>query len=624
MTAIDVRRALERRYSRGQGYAIIHEVPNGSGAHKRRTADCIVMDLWPSRGLSIIGVEIKVSRSDLLHELKQPKKWRAVAGGHPQQGRGRAHPRVDRGGDVAAGLERGRTCCGRRSGREVVSRRGDSRRAVSRAPMSGSAAPDGLAYLPYQQEAIDKCRGMGAWSSILLADEPGLGKTIVAAGMLNCTVWHRALIVCPASLRINWKRELDKWLVTGSGRGDSLRRSVEIAERGEFPGSDVVIASYEFLARHLGPPREVVWDWLIVDEAHALANPRSQRTTAILGRKRDGKRKLAPIQPLKAHRKLFMTGTPIVNRPIEIQPVLAAIDRMQWGNRHKFAVRYCAASHNGFGWDYSGASNLEDLERRLRDTCMIRRSKADVLKDLPPKRWQVLELPEPDGGSADIARERELLKAAAAGLDSGDRANRDRAIAALHESAKAKFSEISALRKRIGVAMIPQVIEIMRSIGDGEKAVVFAHHLDVIAALAKEFGKSAVKLDGADTPKARDAAVRRFQDDLACQWFIGSIRAAGVGLTLTAAHRVIMAELDWTPGAMQQTEDRCHRYGQRHPVLIQYLVTTGSINASVARVIVDKQRVIDAALDGGKVDAPKPEVQAPAHACEQLQLPIWS
>ena len=506
-------------------------------------------------------------------------------------------------------------------------------------------APGGLALLPYQEQAVRQAR---QWRDTLIADPPGTGKTITTAGILNSTRWDRGLIACPASLRINWSRELAKWLCRGAGSGTWSVPEIVIAgpnfpeiATARTPPARIVIASYDFLARHLDEPRAVAWDWLICDEAHLLAGgSRTQRGVGILGRKRY--RKIKPVAPIRAARKLFLTGTPIVNRPIEMQPVLAAIDRAAWGDRMRFAKRFCDARHNGFGWDFSGASNLDELERRLRASCMIRRSKADVLAELPPKRWQVLELPADGDAAAATALERELLGPVASGLASqaGDRAARDRAIAELQRASKARFAEIAALRRRIGIAKLPRVIEIARmgeSSDANEKAVIFAQHHAVIDALVAEFGSAAVKLDGRDSPEERDRAVRRFQDDPGCRWFVGSIRAAGVGLTLTAAARVILAELDWTPGAIEQAEDRCHRLGQTRPVLVQYLVTAGSIEALAAELIVAKSRVIEAALDGGesgrspepaaadrriRKSRPRPPEPAGPTGGEQLALPL--
>jgi SWI/SNF-related matrix-associated actin-dependent regulator 1 of chromatin subfamily A len=165
------------------------------------------------------------------------------------------------------------------------------------------------------------------------------------------------------------------------------------------------------------------------------------------------------------------------------------------------------------------------------------------------------------------------------------------------------MSEIARVRHETALAKLPQAIEHVHDIlGNVEKAVVFAHHLDLQAMLASEFRRIAVSLTGETEQAERQRNLERFQTDRACRLFLGSLRAAGLGLTLTAASTVVFIELDWTPAAMMQAEDRLHRIGQANPVLVQHLVIDGSIDAKMARIIIDKQAVMDAALDGGKPD----------------------
>lgn len=143
------------------------------------------------------------------------------------------------------------------------------------------------------------------------------------------------------------------------------------------------------------------------------------------------------------------------------------------------------------------------------------------------------------------------------------------------------------------------------------KVVIFVHHHDVVAALAQEFGDSCVTLTGEDSIEKRQIAVDRFQTDPTCRVFIGSLKAAGVGITLTAAHHVVFGELDWVPGNMSQAEDRCHRIGQKDNVLVQHLVLEGSLDSRMARVLIEKQAVIDAALDEIAQEPVVPVVNAP-------------
>jgi hypothetical protein len=175
------------------------------------------------------------------------------------------------------------------------------------------------------------------------------------------------------------------------------------------------------------------------------------------------------------------------------------------------------------------------------------------------------------------------------------------------------FAEMSKVRHATAVAKLPQVIEYLHTALDDseDKIVVMAHHHDVVNAIAREFGDLAVVLTGETND--RQTPVDRFQNDPGCRLFIGSIRAAGVGITLTAASHVVFAELDWTPGNISQAEDRCHRIGQRESVLVQHLVLDGSLDARMAKVVVDKQEVIDQALDRN--------VSLPAYEDVEAKLP---
>jgi len=464
-------------------------------------------------------------------------------------------------------------------------------------------SPAGLDYLPYQKAGIDYAMRR---PNTLIADEMGLGKTIQAIGISNTDpTARRILIVCPASLKLNWKREWEKW--------DVKKLSVEISRK-DLPDTDVVITNYEVLKKFATKLRATNWDLLIVDECHYIKESRAQRTEYLLGRK-ETKRKnketgqmepVPAIAPIGARRRVFLTGTPIVNRPKELWPIVESLDPDGLGESFfKFAKRYCNAHQNRYGWDFSGASNLPELQEKLRSKFMVRRLKADVLKELPPKRRQVIVL---DWSHLDKkAREEmslalELEKKAYANMESADM-----------KTAAIAFTEMAAARKRTAVAKIPLVIEYLQdTLEEVEKLVVMVHHHEVVDALASTFGNAAVTVDGRTSIEDRQMAVDRFQQDVTCKLFIGTIKAAGVGLTLTASSTVVFGELDWVPGNVTQAEDRCHRIGQVNTVLVKHLVLDESLDANMVEKIVSKQNVIDSALD--KVhEKPKPvAAQAPA------------
>lgn len=481
--------------------------------------------------------------------------------------------------------------------------------------------PDGLAYLPYQRAGIASAIPR---PNTLFGDEMGLGKTIQAIGVLNWQVQEhfkkngagahipfRILVVCPASLRLNWQRELRKWLIA--------RMAIAFASTKQFEPSlaNIWIINYDILATWHQKLRSLVWDCIIADEAHLMKNPKAKRTIALLGQRglpeRSGMDAVPEIKPVEARRLLFLTGTPIPNRIEEGFPLFHRLAPEDFRSKSWFQKRYCSGGMNDAGfYDSTGASNLGELQNLLRSTVMIRRLKMDVLTELPAKRRSIIEIPADDMDifcQQAVAREQEAFAAHEARMvelrsrvelskASEDPADYAAAVADLKKALSVAFEEMARVRHETAVAKIPFVVDHIREVLDQrDKLVVFAHHHDVIEAIAKEFGHSAVTLYGPVSYENRQAAVDRFQTDESCRLFIGGILAAGVGITLTAASHVVFAELDWVPGNITQAEDRCHRIGQTDMVLVEHLVLEESLDARMAEVLVEKQEVLSAALD---------------------------
>ncbi len=440
--------------------------------------------------------------------------------------------------------------------------------------------PPGADYLPYQRAAIAFALDR---EHTLLADEMGLGKTVEALGVVNADeTARRVLVVCPASLKLNWARECERWLV-----GD---RVVGVAGRTYPEDADVVIVNYEILGKWRAQLREP-WDVLVVDECHYVKNKQAKRSKRLYA--------------LEARRKLFLTGTPILNRPVELWAIVNYLAPEEFPAFWPFAKRYCKPCKNRYGWDFGGADNLDELHERLCGTIMVRRTKAQVLDDLPPKRRQVIELAS-DGVSGLIAVETEAWEehrrrlAELRAIGRGKRGASDAEVAALRAGVNMAFGELAKLRQATALAKVPLVLEHIRAVLDdtGGKVVVFAHHRAVVAELAEPFDDVAVTLTGDDDVATRQAAVDRFQEDPSCRVFVGSITAAGFGLTLTASSNVVFAELDWVPAHLTQAEDRTHRIGQRESVLVQHLVLQDSLDARMVGALLRKQRVIDEVVDG--------------------------
>jgi SWI/SNF-related matrix-associated actin-dependent regulator 1 of chromatin subfamily A len=425
------------------------------------------------------------------------------------------------------------------------------------------------------------------------------------------------LVICPASLRLNWLREARKWLV-------KERDYYVVDSPKEIPASaNFVICNYE----RLGVPGllDRKWDLLILDEAHKVKNQKAKRTKRVVGEapRKDKERVPGLVDNVK--RKLFLTGTPILNRPIELFPLLSALEPEGLGkNFFGFAKRYCDAAPGKWGWDFSGSSHLDELQIRLRESIMVRRLKKDVLTDLPAKRRQLVAL-APNGCVKIVREEQEaweeqevMLAAARAEVDlawaSGDEDAYKAAVDALTQASRVAFSEISAMRHRVALAKVPHFLEYAQdALESTDKVVIFAHHRDVIKQLFDGLGAyGPVRVTGEDSTDHRDAAVERFQNDPTCRVIIGSIGAMGVGLTLTASSTVLFAELSWVPADVTQAEDRTHRIGQDNAVSVVHVVLDGSLDQKMADMLIQKQEVADKALDKGAEHRVDLDMKAPA------------
>lgn len=442
---------------------------------------------------------------------------------------------------------------------------------------------------------------------------------------------HNVLVVTKAALKLNWHRELTKWLVRG--------QTVGIVDSDCWPTTDIVIVNYDILHKY---PRKLTyyWDLVVLDEVQAVKNPKARRTKALFGyvpslnearaslEKRlhetgqlrstlitremvDEERARIRMTPVVAKRKLALTGTPIENRPQEIQPVLAWLQpqEQRW-NRWKFLTRYCGGHRGRFGYETSdGGTNLDELRSYLRQLVMVRRLKSEVLKELPPKTRQVIELEATGDALKCVRREAEFanentdaIESAQAELElakAGDDEAFKAAVARLKDKFSVAFTEMAKLRHETALAKVPDAIEFIREQAEEcPKLIVFAHHSDVLHKLHEAFPGSLLAT-GETPPEKRQAFVDRFQSDPSATPFFGSIYAMGEGITLTAANLVIFVEAVWVPSKILQCEDRAHRIGQRDNVMVKHLVLKGSLDARVMQTIIAKMAMIEKALDKG-------------------------
>jgi SNF2 family DNA or RNA helicase len=512
-------------------------------------------------------------------------------------------------------------------------------------------APPGLAYDPFQKPGIIYAAQR---HDTLIADPPGLGKTIQVVGVSNyLPAIRRVLVVCPASLTVNWSREWARWCVKGLTVGlagskvkreklegvktDAGRQAYRSWTEHVWPATSVVIMSYDMLPTFEAEARATTWDLLICDESQYLVSAKTVRSRHVFGAGKqfrrvkglDGKikRKVNPaVAPLPARKRVFLSGTPILSRPIDIWTLCEACDPAGLGKNWKtFVYEYCNG-HEEFGrLDVSGASNLEVLQRKLREAFMVRRDKVRVLSQLPPKRRQLIELPaeglaklidreasaatkvkraladferiirgEPDAPEVEWRGLQEALERRFGALASLDYLDRARHLTAPEQVA---FEEFSAARQELAAAKLPMVVEhLENSLATGRKIICFVIHTELAEALRAHFPGCAF-ITGKVAPTKRQAEVDRFQTDPACTLMIGNIHAAGAGFTMTASDWVIFAELDWVPAVIEQAEDRAWRRGQLNAVLVQHLAVEGSVDCRFVEVLIDKMQITHAALD---------------------------
>lgn len=417
---------------------------------------------------------------------------------------------------------------------------------------------------------------------------------------------HRVLIICPAFLKNNWFEEWNKWDVKHLSIGIVKFGKTKDKKEMVFPGSDVIIINYELLEPWRIELRSVLWDLLVADECHYLKSKKAQRTQEILGcRKFKDQEAIAPI---KARRRLFLSGTPMLNKPRELWTIIKAFDPNGLGkNQFAFDKQYCAGHYeavvpksrltfNGkpvqyeIGpntkkvWVNTGSSNERELQDYLRSKFMIRRLRCEVLPQLPATQRQVVVL-DIEGITNILKVERKTYE------EFGD------SIADL-DIASPAFGEISKVRALLGVKKVPFIIDRVReALADTKKIVVFVHHHEVIDLLAAEFSQSCVVLDGRVDADDRQAIVAKFRDDKNIEILLATIAAAGVGFTLTAAWLVIFGELSWVPASLTQAEDRLNRIGQKESVHAMYLVAAGTLDERQFQLLVEKQEIADAILD---------------------------
>lgn len=549
-----------------------------------------------------------------------------------------------------------------------------SRATVSTKDLKVPSSP-GISYRDFQLVAIEYA--LSPPYRALIADDMGLGKTVEAIGVINhlsrreVYLGERFLVICPAYLKLNWKAELEKWLVRPFSVGVVSSRQV-------FPGTGVVVINYDILHLFKKELDAVAWGVMVLDESHRLQSKDSRRTVMVYGgvltekteevkdasierpnvvggrvysscsssvygnfssprevgkcvgeqtvqpfysenkekqkteevkdgvgtdnddspshvtgrvlrvhdrvEQRDvgadesdaclrGSRARTTFRKVKyksiqAFAVLNLTGTPAYNRPVNLWTQLHALRPDIFPDFFAFVKRYCDAKKKPFGWDFTGASNLEELNRKMRSSCMVRRLLKDVESQLP----QVVETWLP----FTLSRVKKGLKP---------------------EGVKGElvFEELAKYRVLTGLAKVPFVKNVVKGLLESsEKIIVFAYHREVVAKLYKIFAAQAVFIVGGESPAAQEGKIQRFKNEKSL--LIGTMDSIGEGLNLQFCNTAVFAELDWSSEKLRQAVARLVRIGQRNTVKIYFTKLIDSLDELMSGVAFNKRGNIKSLL----------------------------
>ena len=455
-------------------------------------------------------------------------------------------------------------------------------------PLPELKVPHNLLIEPYDYQkegiayALEKKR-------CILGDEQGLGKTIEAIGVLTATRAFPALVVCPASLKINWQRELRKFgginaVILDDKNRHTWEKLWQLHRKDGRAFAEVFIVNYESLRKFFVQrikregrftlksvefdPRKDIFRSIIIDESHKCKNNGTQQAKFVQG-----------IAQGKEY-VLELTGTPVVNNNIDLIQQLNIMNRMEdFGGYTKFMARYCAGEHK--------SSHLKELNYLLRKNCFVRRLKKDVLTQLPDKTRSYL-VTDIDNRKEYKEAERDIVDY----LKKYQNADDEKIQRTIRGAIMVKMGVLKQISAR---GKVKGALDVIHNVIDGEqgqKLIVFCYLREVVDYLRAEF-RDAVVVTGAENAEQKQYAVDRFQTDERTRLIILNYQSGGVGLTLTAASNVLFVEFPFTYAACCQAEDRAHRNGQKNAVNCVYLLGKDTIDEYMYELIQTKKTISD-------------------------------
>jgi len=426
-----------------------------------------------------------------------------------------------------------------------------------------------ITLLPHQKQGTRAVYRFGGRA--LIADEMGLGKTIQALHWIRKTPGHRpVVIVTPSSVKYQWQSEAM----------DHFGIRVQVLE-GQRPNGahfdDIIVINYDILPYWIGKLVKLRPKTVVLDECQYVKTLGALRTRAA--------RKLAA----RAASVVALSGTPLTNRPIELWSVLNIIRPDLFPDRTKYAWRYCRPRRTIWGWKFDGADRLPELHRILRQECMVRRLKKEVMPYLPDKTHIFVPFQLSDYTEYIEARDDFLRWLGKISPSKAKRAKKSQALV--------RVGYLLRLCVRLRLQWTTKWLQEWSEANPGEKLVALTMHTFVIDHLKAKFPNSVV-IDGRVTGLKRVESVRKFQSNRRVQFLFGNWKAAGIGLNLTASNVMVSLDFPWTPGDLLQGQDRVHRIGQKRKVLIYYLYLLHSIEEKQMRGLQKKHEILESVLNG--------------------------
>lgn len=409
----------------------------------------------------------------------------------------------------------------------------------------------------------------------ILADTMGLGKTLQTLAYITHTGQSKTLVICPASSKYVWEKEVKKWTELKYCVIDSNTNL-----RAEVPMADIFIINYDILKKHFKTLMETKWDCIAMDEFHYIKNNSAQRT------------KMTKAIAGNVQRILLLSGTPLLSRPAELFNGLNLMDPVKWSDYYSFTKRYCDGHAGRFGWEAKGASNIEELQQRIGQY-FLRRNKDEVLTELPPKRF----ISVPVELTPEHRREYDkVMKDFQKYLIDVKKKTTKEAKKSMQAE---KLVRLGHLRQITTAGKYKSALEWVRDLVDsGQKVVVFSVYNEPLEMLKKEFGDEAVVLTGKIKKEERDAAIETFQNDEKTKIFLGGIKSAGVSITLTASPNVLFIDFSWVPADHDQAADRIHRIGQTKECTIYQMYAIETIDDYMQELLSKKKAIFNQLIEG--------------------------